>query len=567
MIPITVQPKLISIKNRWRNDFSLRSQFGRDLVLGTFSILVMASIYYGLDLTLTKAKSGSDVAYLPPGVILDILLLFLLGLLMFSNAVSTLGLLLLSEDLMIFITSPIKKTKFFWGKLLEVSGTATWMVLVFGLPAIIAFGSSYSSGIDYYFYTALVLLPYFLIPSALSITVILLFTSIVPATRTKEILVLAGAIAIIAAYFVLKHFLPETSSELNQLDDILYLVQIIRLPDSNFMPSHWAAVCIGEYLQPTGKSTWPYLSCLYGTAVTLCAFAFLTVRFLHERAYSMSQSHKSNAQFNSDRRQKIVKFFTPFMTQPQRALLSKEISLFIRDMTQTVQLMLLLGLCSIYLYNLRILRIVEELPEEARVWWQAFLTIGNMAMGAFVIAAVCTRFVFPSISLEGKAYWILRCSPIPLKRFLRAKFFIWYLPVSIIGSILLMSGSVAINADAHVILLSGFISWVVCYGIVGLGIGLGAVYANFNWEHSSQLAASFGSLIYMVSSTIFIGINLVPPTVLIIIRNLKENNPITDSNWYFLIASCICFLIYLNLITTRWALRVGENALKEMESR
>ncbi|MCB0338157.1 MAG: hypothetical protein KDD53_01070, partial [Bdellovibrionales bacterium] len=231
-----------------------------------------------------------------------------------------------------------------------------------------------------------------------------------------------------------------------------------------------------------------------------------------------------------------------------------------------VQLMLLLGLCTIYLYNLRLLRVVDQLPDESKAWWQMFLVCGNMAMGGFVVAAVCTRFVFPTISLEGKAYWILRSGPCSLKSILRTKFLIWLVPVGSIATILLVSGAFAINADVPIILMSAAISWFMAYGIVGLAVGVGAVYANFDWEHSSQLAASFGSLIFMLTSTVLIGINLLPTSFLILIRTWKHlEQPISELEWYLAVAGCVFLLLYVNYATCRWALQIGQNALEDRE--
>ncbi len=566
MIPLVVTPKILSAKNRWKSGTSLRGQFGRDIVLGTFSLLVMFSIYYGLTVVLQKAQSSQEVAYFHPSNILDILLLFLYGLLFFSSAITTLGLFYLSEDMPLIISSPISKGKIFYGKLLEVTASATWMILVFGLPGIIAFGTSYGGGSWYYLNAAIALIPYFLIPSAISIAAVTIFASIVPANRTREILIIAGLILILAAYFALRLMGDSANIETNSINDLLHLVNLIQIPDTSYLPSHWAATIIGQSLKPSDLLISPYLICLVSVSISCVVFAYLTFYFLFDRAYSMAQSNGGNGRMTNLINIGSLPFLSLVYSQEERALLNKEISVFLRDMTQSVQLMLLLGLCSVYLYNLKILRVVDQLPDAAKIWWQSFLTIGNMAMGAFVIAAVCTRFVFPSISLEGRAYWVLRSSPLSIVQLLKAKFKIWYIPVSSIGSILLLSGAFAIQAPIHIVIISCIMSWIVCIGIVGLGVGLGAVYANFDWEHTSQLAASFGSLIYMLVSTMFIGINLIPITVLMLIKNLQSQHyQMSATHWNMSMASCILFLIYLNYLTAKWALKIGENSLMERE--
>jgi len=567
MIPLTVTPKLLSMKNRWRAGTSLKGQFGRDLVLGSFSCFVMFSLYFGLTLVLDKAKLSTEVAYFHPGNILDILFMFLYGLLFFSSAITTLGLLYLSDDIPLLMSSPISKGKIFAGKLLEITASSTWMVLVFGLPGLFSFGVSYGGGISYYLISILMLIPYFLIPSAVSIGIITIFASIVPANRTKEIVIFIGGAALVAAYYVFRLISSRSGAPVDSLNDLLLLINLLKVPDTSWFPSHWAAVTIGQILQPSDINITPYIICLWASMLGVVSLSFVIFSSFYEHAYNKAQSSKSLGKMNSILSLGSLPFMALFYTQEERALLNKEISIFLRDMTQSVQLMLLLALCSVYLYNLRILRVVDQLPEAVRIWWQGFLTIGNMGMGAFVIAAVCTRFVFPSISLEGKAYWILRSSPMGISDLLKAKFKIWYFPVAFIGSILLLSGSFAIQAEPHLVIISALISWIVCYGIVGLGVGLGSVYANFDWEHSSQLAASFGSLVFMLSSTILIAVNLIPITLLMLIKNIQFGKlPLPTMHWYFIIGSCFIFLVYLNYAVAKWAMKIGENSLLEREN-
>ncbi len=566
MISVVLKPKLLSIKNRWRTNRTLKGQFGRDLILGCFSIAVMLSIYFGLQTALMKTRSGVAVAYLHPGMILDLLLIFLYGLLVFSAAISTIGILFLSDDMAILRASPISKPALFTSKLLEAISGSTWMVVVFGLPGLVAFGTTFHGGLSFYALAIVAMIPYFVIPAAGAITLITLFAAVIPANRTKEVLIGIGIVFMAGIYFLIRLLLGESNKPMENVEDLLHIVQMLRAPNAPWLPTHWAATVLGQTLAPSGIPRWPYMMALWGLAGSLVASAYTVFALFYDRAYTMAQGGSSSSKMHELASLTDLPPLSWIYSQEERALLSKEMSTFLRDMSQSVQLMLLLALCSLYLYNLRILRVVDQLPENARVWWQSFLIIGNMAMGAFVIAAVCTRFVFPSISLEGRAYWILRSSPLPLWNVLKAKFKIWYLPVCLIGTVLLLSGALAIQADPIILLVSGIISWIVSIGIVGLAVGLGSAYANFDWEHASQLAASFGSLVYMLCSTIFIGINLIPITMLLLIKNMKIlNYEVSDINWYLSIVSCLALLLYLNLITARWAIRVGEQSLKERE--
>jgi len=97
---------------------------------------------------------------------------------------------------------------------------------------------------------------------------------------------------------------------------------------------------------------------------------------------------------------------------------------------------------------------------------------------------------------------------------------------------------------------------------VGLAIGLGAVFANFEWEHTSQLAASFGSLVFMLCSTALIALNVVPAMILIFLRTLISfGYEFTALEWYSAVGSAAALLVYINFAAARTALTAGERAL------
>ena len=58
-------------------------------------------------------------------------------------------------------------------------------------------------------------------------------------------------------------------------------------------------------------------------------------------------------------------------------------------------------------------------------------TVLNLGMGAFVTTAVAARFVYPMVSLEGRAWWILRTAPVSLERIWWTKFWMGFVPLSV----------------------------------------------------------------------------------------------------------------------------------------
>src|SRR5437763_11622086 len=101
-----------------------------------------------------------------------------------------------------------------------------------------------------------------------------------------------------------------------------------------------------------------------------------------------------------------------------------------RDVSQWSQLLLLLALVLVYLYNFRVLDL-DRIPYMTGMVKNAYAFI-NLGMAGLVMSTVCARFVFPAVSAEGAAFWIVRASPVSLRAFLWSKFWIGLVPVFVL---------------------------------------------------------------------------------------------------------------------------------------
>lgn len=559
--PLLLRPKVLAFRNRCRHSLRHRTLLWRDIIVALFTAAVIGSIYHGTRIGLQKILVNGDAAYLPPALPLGLLLLMLFGMLLLSNSVAALGALFLARDLDLILASPITPARFFRSKLVEVALHSSWIALIFGFPAIVAFGVAYDAPWSFYPLSVAILLPYFIIPAAIAMILVIGFTLIVPANRTREVLLATGAL-ILACLYLLCDLIAPRASMLGNLDELLRVAAILSLPNVSWSPSYWASQALGGLLTAGMVPVYLHVTLLYLVAGTLTGGAALAVYLGHGRAWSRARNNRRGTHPGSRSFRWRLLSLTGRIDQQVCGIVAKEYRVFARDMTQAIQLVLLLGLCLLYLYNFRILHAVQGLPPATRVWWQAFLVISNVGMGAFVITAVCTRFVFPSISLEGQSWWLLQTAPISTAKALRAKFWCWFIPVGAISSVIFSAGALAIHADPGVIIVNALSSWILCYGLVGLAVGLGACFANFEWEHASQLAASFGSLIFMLCGTILIFSSLVPVLVLVFLQSFDNlGHELSTVEWYVALACTAFLLAWMNYAAKRWALAAGERAL------
>lgn len=520
---------------------------------------VIYGIYAFTRWSLIKLEEYSQLVYFTPSIPFSIVLLMLFVMLLISNSISSIGYFYLSKDSERVLAAPISKYRFFLNKILLISLSTSWMPLVFLLPFLAAYGVYHQASAGFYFVSILLLIPFFLIPSCLAALFSTIFLSIVPVSRTRELLLVALGL-LLAFIFGVTHLIGSGISARGDVDELLRILSVVSFPDQLWLPSHWIAIGLRESLESGILSADNELVLVYSFLLALFAGTYIVFCQLFDRAYSQA--------FNNQQKQVLVRNsergsgLTSLMPSESRAFFQKEYRVFFRDMSQVVQLLLLAGVYLIYLYNLRVFRIVDVLPIDQRAAWQAFLFVANSAMAAFITTAAATRLVFPSISLEGKSFWILQTSPVPLGKILRLKFWCWIFPIGLLTSVVMTTGAFIVGADNLSLMVIFLASWCTSFGIVGLGVGLGAVFAYFDWEHASQLAASFGSFVFMLLAIVVIAINMLPVGLVVYWGELGGAVRWAEPRaWYLFCTTCAIFLIGVNLLIRNMAFDIGEERL------
>jgi ABC-2 type transport system permease protein len=187
---------------------------------------------------------------------------------------------------------------------------------------------------------------------------------------------------------------------------------------------------------------------------------------------------------------------------PVRAMVAKEVRTIVRDVAQWSQVFLMAALMFIYLYNIRML----PLGGDARATIVAY---ANLGMAGFVIAAICLRFAFPSVSAEGKAFWMLQTAPTSYRQFLAVKVLVYGAPLTILALLLTAFANLILDANAVVWAFTLFGASLLAVTLVSLGVGMGALSPNFNAENPLQVGLSLGGFAYMAVSMLYVGTMMV----------------------------------------------------------
>jgi ABC-2 type transport system permease protein len=557
-----MRPYVLSVKNRWRSGGASLRILSRDALILFFGFVVFFGIYRLALKGLVKLEEYSQMAYLPPSIPLGIILLLLFFMLFISSLVASLGTFYTSKALELHLSAPLPRFKFFLQKFLLITITSGWMPLIFFIPLLGAYGSYYSVAWDLLLVSMCTLIPFLFIPAALAVSVATLYCILLPTGRLKEAFIAVAGILGFLVYGVI-YLIDFGSENHSDVDEMLRILGFLSFPNTHWLPSRWVSSPIRAVLE--GNFWWgvPQFGMLISAVFLLVSIAYLLFVFSYPYAYARVQSNRSGARG-------LILFLGRWLerlkivTNSQfRALSLKELSQFSREPTQSLQLLLLASIYVIYLYNIRVFRALDSLPLEELELWRGFLFIANNAMGAFITTAVCTRFIFPSVSFEGKSIWIIQKAPITTIDFVRAKFRMWFLPSWIIAVVIYVSGAVTIGSGFVGVVAHVFTATVFTVGLVGLAVGVGAYFSNFAWEHPSQLAASFGSLSFMLIATVHIGLSMFPVGVVALAKGpgmMMEH--VSPPLWYSVVVLCGLVLFILNLFLMKIALNRGTAELR-----
>jgi ABC-2 type transport system permease protein len=218
----------------------------------------------------------------------------------------------------------------------------------------------------------------------------------------------------------------------------------------------------------------------------------------------------------------------------------------------------------VYLYNFSVLPL-DRSPIKS-VYLQNAISFLNIGLAGFVISALSTRFIFPAVSSEGKAFWIIRSSPLSARRFLWSKYVAYLVPMLILAEVLIIYTNYLLKVTAFMMVLSSVTIFLMVFGIVALGVGLGAVYPNFKHESIAQVATGFGGMIYMISSSVFIAlvVALEAGPVYAILSSHFRQETIGPLQWVWIIGSFFV-VILLQVVVVKKPMAAGLKFLSNYE--
>jgi ABC-2 type transport system permease protein len=473
-----------------------------------------------------------------------LLFAFLFLLLLLSNLVIAYTNLFRNRETAFLLTLPVPVGTVFSWKLIESTLLASWAFLFLIAPLLAAYG--YVNRVEWHFYpTTLLLVGIFLVIPGVAgaAAAIVLARHLDRKTfQIAAVTMLLGFIAVVAW-----RFQPEAIAE-EQLEARVQAVIDRLLINTSFaqspaLPSYWLSAAVQNWAEGALRAAGFFALVLLSHSLFLARMAtrFLGTPFADAASSVQSRSSlfaqwdwfrrlelrrsalraELRESFHAERRasqngglrchpvwhasdplDRMLRILG--LATDARAIVSKDIRLFWRDTTQWGQTVLLFGLLTVYVINLR--HFTRQLDSEFWVGLVSFLNLGATALN---VATITTRFVFPQFSLEGRRVWVVGMAPLGLTRTVRIKFWLASLAAVVLTlSLTVLSGHL-LHLDWLRILFFSAATTIMTFTLNGIASGLGVLYPNFRENNPSKIVSGFGGTFCLVLSLFYILVSVV----------------------------------------------------------
>ncbi|HMJ59402.1 MAG TPA: hypothetical protein VK467_09705 [Gemmatimonadales bacterium] len=489
-----LQPKWRTALQRLREERD-QGGVGKVVIITFVGGLFWLGVFGVLYKILKTLRGVEDLGPLIPAKILGLVLLSFISILVLSNVITALSSFFLAKDLDLLVSAPVDWLRLYLAKLGETLIHSSWMVALMAVPILTAYGVVYKGGPLFALYAVLAIVPMLILPAVLGSSLTLILVNIFPARRTRDLLSIIALGAAAGVILLFRIIRPEQLARPEGFRNLLDFLTVLRTPTSPFLPSEWSTKAIMGFLRHDFDPL--PLILLWTTAAAFVTLGALLHRAMYAQGFTKAQEGAERFIRGGFWRW-TVSGLLKRLPVAKREFVLKDIRLFFRDTTQWSQLILLAVLVVVYLFNIQALPLHRGEP--VGFYYVNLVSFLNLGLAGFVLASIAARFIFPTVSLEGRQMWLLRSSPLDLKALLWSKYLVGTLPLLILGLLLTGLTNVLLEVSSFMMILSLATMAALTMAIGALALGFGALYPQFETENAAQIPTSFGGLVFMMAT-------------------------------------------------------------------
>jgi ABC-2 type transport system permease protein len=311
---------------------------------------------------------------------------------------------------------------------------------------------------------------------------VIMLVYLFPARRTKDIIVYLSICFGIFLYLIFRLMRPEDLVNPEKYSQFIEYMSAISNPAGFWLPASWTSTLLTTYLLDR-QIDYLLLGLILMTPVVLLFLGEVLMARFFIPGYSKSQeSFGGNHRFRevAGKRSRLIWIFR------------KETIAFLRDSKEWSQFFMIGALVVVYLYNFKVLPLERTFGS---TYVANLISFGNIGLSGFLAAALAARFVYPSIGGEGGAFYLIRSSPLSSARFLLYKYLFYLIPFTVLILLLVSVSNHFLQIDGPMWWISLFSALLICWTVVALALGFGAIFADYHAENKNT-AMGIGSVVY-----------------------------------------------------------------------
>lgn len=438
--------------------------------------------------------------------IFNVFFVSLMIMLLLSAAILLYSSLFRSGEAAYLLTVPVRPERVAMYKFQEAVVVSSWGFVLLGSPMLMAYGVVADAPWHYFALLAPYLLAFVFIPTGLGAMLCLLVVRYVPRVRVRLVAVPLVLLAV-AAVAIGWQALSVTEHSLLTSGWFSEVLGRFRFSEHRLLPSWWLASGLleasnserGLVDHSPRQESLMFLALLVSNALFVYLLTTWTALAVYRPAYCRLHGEWSP-------RRPLRRFWLDWVVatclplpRSLRLLFVKDLRLFRRDPLQWSQFLIFFGLLGLYFANIRRFQ-----DQKVVVSWVNMISFLNLAVVGLILSTFTTRFIYPMVSLEGRRMWVLGLMPLRRETVLLGKFAFAVTGSLLPCSLLIGLSDLMLQLSWNMVLVHQLTCAILCMGLSGLAVGLGARVPELREDSPAKIAAGFGGTLNLVLSALYI---------------------------------------------------------------
>lgn len=412
-------------------------------------------------------------------------------MLIFSSLIVTLSTVYSQQDCNFLFSLPLNSLNIFMFKSITAYLYSSWMIIIILIPFVTGFVVVKKILLTEYILLIVCLFLGIYIMVSIGSMISVFLSYLFPSKKVKNIVLVSIIILASVGYSILRFSEPEKLLSPEKFSELVKYLDFMEKPVARWFPSWWVTeIFRGFVVKNMSLVTTNFIKLFVLSVMMYMITRLVGAKLFYTSYFSFEKSGMKNKKLVSDlifvKNQSLLK-----------TIMNKEIKLLTREPIQWVQLVVVVALSVIYLFNINKLPIDFEYLRTT----VAFFNLGGVM---FIMTAIVLRFIFVQPSLEYKTFWLVKSLPVDIFKFFIIKFIV-YFPIIFLPSVIIVGISNLLLCVEKTFFMFCIIVIIIASVVLSIsGYSMGILFPKKEYKDIAEIETSFGGLIFIILSLCYI---------------------------------------------------------------